>query len=252
MSALQAKYLIQLSIGHRNEQLYEFLTDFTAECVQVLGNIKSPRQFDCRELVMLLTVALIKLHFVGLNIGSSNHSKPAFQALALLEHHIKAAPEDKEALLMHVCLTRYLGLTTKAIATFLKLRIKGVLTEGVSHILFTRLATLHPFNTEPQDASTVGMSIEDSIAAMATVLAEYIHVAADITGSMVELRKGPIYHTLAQSSILRRKFERSVFRRHVCIEKRRAERFRGVSVDDQGLEDIGQTPTSFRFHSHCG
>ncbi|KAM5510013.1 N-acetyltransferase B complex non catalytic subunit [Fusarium oxysporum f. sp. phaseoli] len=238
LSVLKVEYLIRNSLGHARDTLIEFLSEFVLKCFRTVTVFESSKPSACRESNSLLVAALMKLHLIKVDRSDGDHLAPALQALAVLEYHIGESPEDREARLMHVCLSRYLGLTSKALSSFPQLKIRGILVEGFSHILCNRLATSYPLTTGTSNIQHAAMQNEDAVSEMEAILLTYNTTVNEITSTMADLTGGPIYHILTQSAALLHGFEHSLSRRLVCIEKRRALRLRGVEVDDQCLQDM--------------
>lgn len=91
------------------------------------------------EACILAVLALEKLYLL-------EHERQAhlIRAICVLEFLLSKSPFNSKARLMLVNLQRHLGLHSLAFSGYRGLKVKGILSESISPILFTRLATTHP------------------------------------------------------------------------------------------------------------
>ncbi|KAJ5176236.1 uncharacterized protein N7482_002113 [Penicillium canariense] len=75
------------------------------------------------------------------------------RAASILERLCRDSPHNYQALLLLVRVYLLLGAGSLALSTFSKMSVKQLQYETVSHILFTRLATIHPHSAPPVEGA---------------------------------------------------------------------------------------------------
>ena len=91
------------------------------------------------EACILAVLALERLYLL-----ENDRQSHLIRAVCLLEFLLSHSPFNSKARLMLVNLYRHLGLYSLAFNVSKGMKVKGILFESVSPVLFTRLASLHP------------------------------------------------------------------------------------------------------------
>jgi N-terminal acetyltransferase B complex non-catalytic subunit len=93
------------------------------------------------EACILAIMALIKLDSLDEN---SSHTR-LIQAACLLENLRDDSPDNYKATLLSLCVTQLLGLGSMALSAFMDLSLREIQYDTLSHLIYTRIATSHPF-----------------------------------------------------------------------------------------------------------
>lgn len=168
---------------------------------------------------------------------SEKISKTALiRAAGLLEQLLVKSPHHSGAILVLIRIYLLLGAGSTALKMFSKLSVKQVQYESVAHVLFTRLATIHPHQGPPIE----GADYKDFDPQAAFVKALDFYRSANITVGH-QMSKGlndASYVNLEDTAALRDRLRDSVSRRMWALDIRRMQRLtKGEHLSFH--EDIG-------------
>ncbi|KAJ5747701.1 uncharacterized protein N7511_009397 [Penicillium nucicola] len=150
--------------------------------------------------------------------------KSLIRAAGILERLLVDSPHNYEALLTLIRIYVLLGAGSLALKAFSKLSVKHVQYETVSHIIFTRFASIHPFSAPAYE----GAEYKEFDPQAAFVHALDFYRSANLTVSrslMNGLREGS-YVNSEETMELRNRLNDSINRRILALETRRMQRLR--------------------------
>lgn len=136
INALKLRYLLHYSgLGPGEDAT---LLGFVAECLNVYQLMAGREDGPSDDACILAIAALMKL-------GSSTSNIYNLQAGCLAQLLRDNSQHNFNATLLQLLNARTLGLGSVAIAAFRDLSLREVQFDTLGHLLYTRIATLHPF-----------------------------------------------------------------------------------------------------------
>ena len=203
------------STTSRNQELLAF----AYKALQLYQNSVSESPI-CPEAAVLAAVAILHLQNQG------THHEKVLVAISILEI-ARSRSEDYYILtVLLVQLQAHLGLLSLAMRNFMKLSVKSMQWETVSHLILTRISTLHP-------ASIGDANVFEPFIGCETV----IKVLQSSDNALVRgIREGlrfNSYSNICNSVKMRSEIERSMSKQICTIEGRKLARWSGSDLDYQ-------------------
>lgn len=181
---------------------------------------KLPREKpECPEVVLLAATTLMELA-----IRTSN-SNLAIQASYVMENCYRKFNEYFPLTVRQVQLHLAQGQVTLAMKKFASLAVKNVQWETLGHLLLTRIATIHPWQSGSSDSSL------NPLAALDAGLMMLENADHSLDRAIHEGLRYNSYSNIIDSINVRDRMARSMNRQIFLVEERRIQRLLGVPVD---------------------
>jgi len=181
-------------------------------------------------------VALLKLHDEAVKGSSDQHElsqqRELIQAACLLDFLLDKSPENRPAMLLSVRISLQLGLGSAAITQYQDLRIREILNETLSHTLFTRISTIHPYTATTRQKTKLGQDRRDPYLALKAELKARASSIARIRRFAGEDLSIMAYDQVFEFRKLKGDLERSLVRQMWILERRRIARLRAQQYDE--------------------
>jgi N-terminal acetyltransferase B complex non-catalytic subunit len=195
-----------------------------------------------QECCIVAVTGLVHLDAIENGQAPGSSQRRLIQALYLLDtlfRFIKAdkenIPDNRHAKLILGILALRLGLGTFAIGVFPEVKIKDALSDSLSHYLFTRISTLHPFPAGNQwgprnlkwdvlDPTKLLTSAINMYASASARLRPYEYDDRPNARTMMTVQ----YDSLLEMSAYTHSLRTSVSRVQWTLERRRIRRLRGI------------------------
>ncbi|KAF3176618.1 hypothetical protein TWF225_008675 [Orbilia oligospora] len=231
----------------------EGLNDFVQECLAVY-NVSLKVDIDLLvtdmrigdELLLLVAKALMCKY----TASRMQDPLPVRVAIIILEHLLTKSKHNFTALLMLVRLYMIIGAPSCATIEYQRLSIKQIQNDSLSHHVLTRLSTLLPFSVSsaakllhPTDMADVGMHVPhnptDSLEMYDISLRLYKN-ANRTNPEMISLAfKNGAYGQIKDMVLFEKRVSSSISACQFEIERRRVQRFRGVTVTEGSTTAAG-------------
>ena len=167
------------------------------------------------------------------------HGHYLLRSAQLLEFLLERSKHNYQALITLVRIYIMLGAGSLAIKTYNRLAIKNLQHETLSHVLFTRLATIHPYPAPMTNSSSASRKEKDPVNSLGVALESYKSSARQATVSKrLFLEKGR-YNMLLGVLEVEDTIRQSLSKVMWVLERRRMVRLARSSDDDEFSDLLG-------------
>ncbi len=172
-------------------------------------------------------------------LSETVHKRYLIHITPLLEFLLERSKHNYQALLILVRVYIMLGAGSLAMKTYRRLAIKHLQHETLSHVLFTRLATIHPHPTHMVNNSSVEKKDKDPVEGLGVALESYRSSARQSAfGKRIFLEKGR-YNMLLGALQVEETMKRSFCKVMWVLERRRMKRFAHYADDEDYFDLLG-------------
>lgn len=235
INALKMDYTLRVSKS-RSQRILEA---FVCNCIRLyelsncLGNDRvysdnKPGDDAC----LLAVIGLVRL-------SELEQKRYLLLSAQLLEFLLARSKHNYQALLTLVRVYIMLGAGSLAMRTYRRLAIKNLQHETLSHILFTRLATIHPHAAHMDSGPNTERKDKDPISAVGAALESYRSSARQAAvGKRLSLENGR-YSMLLGVLDVEDTIKRSLCKVMWILERRRMKRLTRAAGDEDDLDSLG-------------
>ncbi|KAK5020415.1 hypothetical protein LTR60_000540, partial [Cryomyces antarcticus] len=183
------------------------------------------------EACLLAVMGLVKLHHFRSN-EQDGSNKYLLQAACLLEHLLEHAEHSYQGKLILVHIYLSLGLGSLAMRWYHRLGLKEIQHDTLSHVLYTRMSSSHPFPVSRVGRSYLGDDETDPYVGMRKALKFHDGSSMKIAAIQSQVLEIKNYDQLYELRDLRVALEHSFTKRLMEEECRRIARLRGLVYED--------------------
>ncbi|TKA64720.1 hypothetical protein B0A49_07987 [Cryomyces minteri] len=196
------------------------------------------------EACLLAVMGLAKLHHFRAD-EQDGSNKYLLQAAYLLEHLLERAEHSYQAKLILVHIYLSLGLGSLAMRWYHRLGLKEIQHDTLSHVLYTRISSSHPFPVSRVDRSYLGDDETDPYVGMGKALRFHDGSSMKIVTIQSQVLENNNYDQLYELRDLKVALEHSFTKRLMGEERRRIARLRGLVYEDaehKAASDVSLNP----------
>lgn len=165
---------------------------------------------------------------------------PLLQAAYLLEFLLSRSKHNFQALLLLVHVYLLLGAGSLAMKTFARLNVKNGQYDTIAHILFTRIASIHPHAASSLLSSDLERKDRDPLHALELATAFYRQSGSQLLRmKRLGLEKqsyASLKNLFGAQELLTLSFSKMMF----VIERRRIKRLVKFTIDDEDLDIVSK------------
>lgn len=230
LNVLKIDYLLSISTAQNPEK--DRLEAFASNCVRLSNVCAVSNAEGAVHASSLAVMALVRLHHSSSEASGTFSERYLLQAVLLLQRQSKQH-QDTYASLVFVRLLVYLGLNSMAYTNYSSLAIKEFLHDTLGHVLFTRIASQHPFTTHK-------LNNWDPDESLLQVVHFYTNSQAKLVRFFSESLDNKEYEKLLELDDLRNRFIMSFQKLSTDIERQRIGRLRGEPVIEDSLGTLSK------------
>lgn len=235
INSLKLEYMLKVS-KIRSTNLLEH---FTSNCIRLYqtslslgkGRVYSDNK-PGDDACILAVMGLVLL-------SESGHKHYLLQIPPLLEFLLERSKHNYHALLVLIRVYMMLGAGSLAMKTYKRLAIKHMQHETLSHVLFTRLATLHPLPVFLKNTLGLENKDRDPIEGLEVALESYrMSARQSAVGKRLFLEKGR-YNMLLGTLQVEDSMKRSITKAMWVFERRRMKRLVNYDGEEEYFDVLG-------------
>lgn len=191
------------------------------------------------EPAILAAMGLIRLSSISKRDPSAFDKGYLVQAACILHWALNLVPASRQACMWLLRLQLQLGLVSLGLISYSKLNVKEVLHDSISHLVFTRIASVHPFPASTTQALCHDAAVRDPAVRLHNAEVMYRGSVRRISAFQGEILDSLKYDQLSQLQDLRDGFQNSYTRLMGLLEARRMSFARGGADDVSMLQELG-------------
>jgi N-terminal acetyltransferase B complex non-catalytic subunit len=172
------------------------------------------------EACILAVMTLMKLN----NLEEHSPHSHLIQAACLLENLRDDSSENYKATLLSLCVSQLLGLGSVALSAFMNLSLREIQYDTLSHLLYTRMAMLHPFAVNLRVMKSVDDRHKDPLEGVQFALKWKDKAVNAFLNFMSKGLDSIHFDKILEFSEFKERLEKSFTRRLLHVEKRRIAR----------------------------
>jgi N-terminal acetyltransferase B complex non-catalytic subunit len=193
---------------------------FICNCLNLYNRSAKELDDSGDEACILAIMALIKLDKMESNSAYTH----LLQAMSLIENLRDDSQDNYKATLLSLCVSQLLGLGSIALAAFHDLSLREIQYDTLSHLIYTRISTLHPFAVTLRSMKSLDDRHKDSLEGVQFALKWKDKAVNGFLNFMSSGLESVYFDKILEFSKFKERLERSFTRGLLHIEKRRIAR----------------------------
>jgi N-terminal acetyltransferase B complex non-catalytic subunit len=213
----------------------ERLDKFISACLSLYKTASKEGDDSGDDACILAVMALVKL---DRSTQDTDPSRPyLIQAACLLENLRDDSPNNYKATLFLLLISQLLGLVSISLSAFQDLSLREIQYDTLSHLLYTRISTIHPFGSSIRSMKSLDDRHKDPLSGIEFALKWKPKAVGTFMNFMSKDVEKIQFDKILEFSQFKERLEKSFTKVLLKIEKRRIARLTNqTSLLEESLE----------------